>query len=138
MILRQHWFLICEYLRYVASISWRTCILGFRVKIRSLSWGCISCIKLWIRKKKKLMKKNRDINQIELIVITLLSKTVLAKGKINIVNNHSTIFIKSEVNDFLKHNCQVLSNSVVNLFCCWKYVVKIVLITYINVSSQFP
>lgn len=62
------------------------------------------------------MKKNRDINQIELIVITLLSKTVLAKGKINIVNNHSTIFIKSEVNDFLKHNCQVLSNSVVNLF----------------------
>ena len=34
------------------------------------------------------MKKNRDINQIELIVITLLGKTVLAKGEINIVNNY--------------------------------------------------
>ena len=34
------------------------------------------------------MKKN--FNQIELIVITLLSKTVLAKGEIKIVNNYST------------------------------------------------
>lgn len=84
------------------------------------------------------MKKNWDINQIELIVITLLSKTVLAKGEINTVNNYSTIFTESEVNDFLKHNCQVLPKSVVNLFCCWKCFAKIVLITHINVSSQFP
>ena len=58
------------------------------------------------------------MNQIELIVITLLSKTILAKGEINIVNNYSTIFTESEVNDFLKHNCQVLPNSVINLLCC--------------------
>lgn len=58
------------------------------------------------------------MNQIELIVITLLSKTILAKGEINIVNNYSTIFTESEVNNCFSKIAQMLSNSVVNLICC--------------------
>ena len=40
-------------LRYIACISGRACILGLRMKIKSLPWGCICCVVLHSMTKNK-------------------------------------------------------------------------------------
>ena len=67
-------------------------------------------------KKKTHEKKPR--HQSNRIDCYQLTNSYWLKRNKHCVNNYSTIFTESEVNDFLKHNCQVLPNSVVNLFCC--------------------